>query len=81
MVTSVWFRTAEYLIYKSVWPMWWNESMLLHALLCGSRQFAVTLSAPLLRFHDEAFLNGLIGTYQTIAEEPNTFSSIWLKRV
>jgi hypothetical protein len=33
MVTSVWFRTAEYRIYKSVWPMWWNESMLLHALL------------------------------------------------
>jgi predicted O-methyltransferase YrrM len=72
---------AEYWIYKSVWPMWWNESMLLHALLCGNKQFAVTLSTPLLRFHDEAFLKQLIPGYQTIEEEPNTFSSIWLKRV
>jgi predicted O-methyltransferase YrrM len=72
---------AEYWIYKGVWPMWWNESMLLHALLCGNKQFAVTLSTPLIRFHDEAFLKRLIPDYQTIDEEPNTFSSIWLKRV
>jgi predicted O-methyltransferase YrrM len=72
---------AEYWIYKGVWPMWWNESMLLHALLCGNKQLAVTLSTPLLRFHDEAFLKGLIAGYQSTEEEPNTFSSIWLKRV
>jgi methyltransferase family protein len=72
---------AEYWIYKGVWPMWWNESMLLHALLCGNKQFAVTLSAPLIRHHDEAFLKQLIPNYQTIEEEPNTFSSIWLERV
>jgi len=50
---------AEYWIYKGVWPMWWNESMLLHALLCGNKQFAVTLSTPLIRHHDEAFLKQL----------------------
>jgi hypothetical protein len=61
--------------------MWWNESMLLHALLCGNGQFAVILSTPLIRHHDEAFLKQLIPDYQTIDEEPNTFSSIWLKRV
>jgi hypothetical protein len=72
---------AEYWIYKSVWPMWWNESMLLHALLCGNKQFAVTLSTPLIRFHDGAFLKQLIPDYKTVDEEPNTFSSIWLKRV
>jgi hypothetical protein len=72
---------AEYWIYGIVWPMWWNESMLLHALLSGNKQFAVTLSTPLLRFHDEVFLKELIEGYQTIDEEPNTFSSIWLKRV
>jgi predicted O-methyltransferase YrrM len=72
---------AEYWIYKGVWPMWWNESMLLHALLCGNGQFAVILSTPLIRHHDEAFLKQLIPDYQTIDEEPNTFSSIWLKRV
>jgi len=72
---------ADYWIYKGVWPMWWNESMLLHALLCGNKQFAVTLSTPLIRHHDEAFLKQLIPDYRTIDEEPNTFSSIWLKRV
>ena len=70
----------EYWIYKGIWPMWWNESMLLHALLCGNRQLAVTLSTPLIRFHDEVFLKRLIPGYQGIKEEPNTFSSIWLKR-
>jgi hypothetical protein len=72
---------AEYWIYGKTWPMWWNESMLLHALLCGNKQFAVCLSTPLIRYHDEAFLKELIPQYQTIEEEPNTFSSIWLKRV
>jgi predicted O-methyltransferase YrrM len=71
----------EYWIYKSVWPMWWNESMLLHALLCGNKQLAVILSTPLIRHHNEAFLKQLIPDYQTIDEEPNTFSSIWLKRM
>jgi hypothetical protein len=72
---------TDYWIYKNVWPMWWNESMLLHALLCGNKQFAVVLSTPLLRFHDEAFLKQLVPDYQTVEEEPNTFSSLWLKRV
>jgi hypothetical protein len=72
---------ADYWVYERVWPMWWNESMLLHALLCGNKQFAVTLSLPLIRHHDEDFLKQLIPDYRTIDEEPNTFSSIWLKRV
>lgn len=71
---------ADYWIYERAWPVWWNESMLLQALLCGNKQFAVTLSTPLIRHHDEAFLKQLIPDYQTIDEEPNTFSSIWLKR-
>ena len=70
----------EYWIYQRVWPMWWNESMLLHALLCGNSSFLITLSAPLLRFHDEAFLKKLIPDYQSIAEESNAFSSLWLRR-
>jgi predicted O-methyltransferase YrrM len=72
---------AEYWVYEGVWPKWWNESMLLHALLCGNKQFAVSLSTPLIRHHDESFLKQLIADYQPIDEEPNTFSSIWLKRV
>ena len=72
---------ADYWVYESVWPMWWNESMLLHALLCGNKQLTVTLSTPLIRHHDEDFLKQLICDYRSINEEPNTFSSIWLKRV
>jgi hypothetical protein len=72
---------AEYWIYKQTWPMWWNESMLLHALLCGNRDFAVELSTPLIRFHDEDFLRSVVPDYRGIKEEPNTFSSIWIKRV
>jgi hypothetical protein len=71
----------QYWIYESAWPMWWNESMLLHALLCENKQFSVTLSTPLIRHYDEGFLRALIPDYQTIEEEPNTFSSIWIKRV
>jgi Methyltransferase domain len=72
---------VDYWVYERVWPMWWNESMLLHALLCGNKQFAVSLSLPLIRHHDEDFLKQLIPDYRTIDEEPNTFSSIWLKRI
>ena len=72
---------ADYWIYERTWPVWWNESMLLHALLCGNKQFLVSLSMPLLRFHDEDFLKELIPGYETVQEEPNTFSSIWLKKV
>jgi hypothetical protein len=71
----------KYWIYEQTWPMWWNESMLLHALLCGNKQFEVSLSTPLIRYYDEAFLAGLLPDYRTVEQEPNTFSSIWLKRV
>jgi hypothetical protein len=35
----------------------------------------------LIRYQDEAFLVDLIPGYKTVEEEPNTFSSLWLKRV
>ncbi len=71
---------ASHWIYKNTWPVWWNESMLLHALLSGNRGFAIILSAPLIRYHDESFLADLIPGYTTTEEEPNTFSSIWLEK-
>jgi predicted O-methyltransferase YrrM len=72
---------SKYWIYDEVWPMWWNESMLLHALLCGNKQFEVTLSTPLIRHHDEAFLRRVVPGYQDIVEQPNTFSSIWITKI
>ena len=71
----------KYWIYELTWPVWWNESMLLHALLCGNRQFAISLSAPLIRHHDEQFLAELIRGYENIEKEPNAFSSIWLQKL
>jgi hypothetical protein len=70
----------ELWIYGRVWPIWWNESMLLHALLVGNKELTVTLSTPLIRHHDELFLKQLIPGYKTVQEQPNTFSSIWLKK-
>ena len=71
---------ADLWIYKQVWPMWWNESMLLHALLVGNKKFEVLLSTPLLRYHDETFLRTTMPGYRGTKEEENTFSSIWLKK-
>jgi predicted O-methyltransferase YrrM len=72
---------ADLWVYKQVWPMWWNESMLLHALLVGNKQLEVTLSTPMLRHYDEAFLRATVPGYKSVSEEENTFSSIWLKRI
>jgi hypothetical protein len=36
---------------------------------------------PVLGFHDEAFLKQFVPDCQPAKEEPNTFSSIWLKRI
>ena len=72
---------ADYWVNQATWPVWWNESMLLQALLCGNRSFSIALSAPLLRYHDEPFLKQFIPNYQDIDEEPNAPSAIWLKKV
>ena len=39
------------------------------------------LSLPLLRYFDEQFLKSNVPIYQPTSEEPNAFSSIWLRRV
>ena len=62
------------------WPMFWNEAMLIQALLSGSSSFEIILSLPMLRYHREANLRSIIPSYKTIAEEPNTFSSLWLRK-
>lgn len=62
------------------WPMFWNEAMLLQALLCGSQMFEIILSMPLLRYYDHEFIKKY-PFYSPITKEPNTFSSIWIKRI
>jgi hypothetical protein len=67
-------------IFGQAWPMFWNEAMLLQAFLAFNRQFKIIMSMPLIRFFEEGFLKDTVHGYKTVAEEPNTFSAIWLQR-
>ncbi|MBE2202125.1 MAG: class I SAM-dependent methyltransferase [Anaerolinea sp.] len=72
---------AETWVLGRSWPMYWTEAMLLQAFLCFNDRFEILFSAPMLRYHDEAFLQNHIPIYQSVAEEANTFSAIWLRKV
>jgi len=71
---------AEDWIFKQLWPMLWNEAMLLQAFLLYNNSFTIELSTPMIRYFDEQFLKKNIPIYQSIAQNPQYFSSIWLKR-
>jgi len=74
---------AEQYLFRAKWPMYWTETMLLQAFLSFNRQFEIALSAPLIRYHDEAFLRANIPAYRpTVPEDYDThFGSIWLRRL
>ena len=62
------------------WPVFWNEAMLLQAFLAFNSSFEIVLSCPLLRYFAEECLKAKLPIYKSTQEEPNTFSSIWLRR-
>lgn len=62
------------------WPYFWNEAMVLQAFLAFNDQFEIIMATPLIRYHDEAFLQKHIPFYETVEQNPNTFSSVWLRR-
>jgi predicted O-methyltransferase YrrM len=66
-------------VFDRNWPFFWNEAMLLQAFLAFNSRFEIVLSAPLVRYHDEAFLAEHIPGYQPVSKGPETFSSIWLR--
>ena len=72
---------ASLWIFDQVWPVFWNEAMLVQAFLCFNPHFKVALSTPLIRHFDEPFLQQRIPIYEALAENPNAFSSLWLERV
>lgn len=74
------FPASEW-IFNQPWPMLWNEAMMLQAFLCYNTEFSVELCTPLIRYYDESFLKDLVPTYESVHENPRTFSSIWIKRV
>ena len=67
-------------IFGRDWPVFWNEAMVLQAFLAFNKQFKICLSTPLIRHFDEEFLKQRIPIYESVEQNPNTFSSIWLKR-
>jgi predicted O-methyltransferase YrrM len=62
------------------WPMYWNEAMLLQAFLAFNSSYEILLSTPLIRHFEEQFLKNTVPIYKSINEQPDTFSSIWLKK-
>jgi hypothetical protein len=68
-------------VFGQKWPMLWNEAMLVQAFLCCNNAFQITMSTPLIRHLDEQFLATRIPFYESMDQNPNTFSSLWLKRV
>jgi hypothetical protein len=71
---------AEHWIFGRDWPFFWNEAMVVQAFLAFNSSFAILLSTPLIRHFDEEFLKRRIPIYESVVENPNTFSSMWLKR-
>ncbi len=62
------------------WPMYWNEAMVVQAFLAFNSAFEIEMSTPMIRHYDEPFLAALVPSYKSVQMEPNTFSSIWLRR-
>jgi hypothetical protein len=71
----------ELWIFGQDWPMFWNEPMVLQAFLAFNKNFEISLSTPLIRYFDEAFLKQSIPIYESVGQNANTFSSIWLRRI
>lgn len=71
----------QYWVLGRDWPMFWNEAMLLQAFLAYNDSYQIRLSTPLIRHFDEKFLKSSIPGYQSVEQDPNTFSSIWVEKV
>jgi hypothetical protein len=64
------------------WPMFWNEAMLVQAMLAFGDRFDIVLSTPLIRHYDEAILREVVPGYvgMDLADFKTFFSSLWLRR-
>ena len=72
---------ARLWVFGRPWPMLWNEAMVVQAFLCGNRDFDIVMSTPLIRHFDEPFLKAHVPFYESVEQNLNTFSSLWLRRV
>ena len=73
---------AEQYVFRSKWPLYRTEAMLLQAFLSFNTEFEVLLSAPMIRHFDEPFLERTIPGYRPVEDEDydTHFGSIWLRR-
>ena len=71
----------ELWIFKQTYPVFWNEAMFLQAFLCFNDKFKIVMSTPLIRYFDEGFLKRKIPIYESVKQNPNTFSSMWIQKV
>jgi predicted O-methyltransferase YrrM len=72
---------ADTWLFGERWPVYWNEAMVVQTFLAFNDSFEVLLSVPLIRHHDEAFLEESFPGYVAVADDPNPPSSLWLQRV
>jgi predicted O-methyltransferase YrrM len=73
---------AEEYVFAAKWPSFWTEAMLLQAFLAFNPEFEITLSVPLLRHDDEAFLAATLPGYRPVvpADYDTHAGSLWFRR-
>ncbi|GAB2479000.1 hypothetical protein GCM10027265_32460 [Jatrophihabitans fulvus] len=71
---------ADTWLFGERWPLYWQEAMVVQTFLAFNSAFEMLLSTPLLRHHDEAFLQRAFDDYVPVAADPNPPSSLWLRR-
>lgn len=74
---------AEQYIFRNKWPWLFTEPVLVQAFLAFNSAFKITMSTPLIRFHDEEFLAQTLPKYQPVEDSDfdTHFGSIWFKRL
>jgi predicted O-methyltransferase YrrM len=69
-------------IFERLWPVFWNEAMLLQAFLSYNDAYETVMSVPLLRYYKEEFLRQEISRYVELAQlNEDVCSSIWIHKV
>lgn len=74
---------AEQYIFRSKWPLYRTEAMILQAFLSFNTQFEILFSAPMLRHYCEEFLQAKIPDYRPVetANYDTHFGSFWFRRI
>ncbi|NND03237.1 MAG: class I SAM-dependent methyltransferase, partial [Acidimicrobiia bacterium] len=60
---------ADTYIFDAKWPRYFTEMMLIQAFLAFNREFEITLSTPMIRQFDEAFLEKTLPDYRQISAD------------